>query len=53
MSSSMSKSSIKERDDVIFEEVADVSGATAFLLQGTEEPQHGPKKGKKELQLEF
>ena len=32
----MSTFSIKERDDDMSEEVADVSGATAFLLPGTE-----------------
>ena len=32
----MSTFSIKERDDDLFEEVADVSGQTTFLLRGTE-----------------
>jgi hypothetical protein len=36
MSSPMSAFSIKERLDDLSEEVADVSGATAFLLRGTD-----------------
>jgi hypothetical protein len=36
MSSPMSAFSIKEREDDLSKEFADVSGATAFLLRGTE-----------------
>ena len=57
----MSTFSIKEREDECFEEVAEVSGAMAFLLRGIEGmvtplwegAKPGREKGQLELPLDF